>query len=47
MNKLTDAEKESLKTMTDEQKKAFFEKKRAEMEAKRDSHEAVIDKLIN
>lgn len=46
-NKLTDTEKEKLKTMTNDEKKVFFETKRKEMEAKRDSREAVIDKLLN
>lgn len=32
--------------MTDAQKKEFFDKKRAEMEAQHDAHEAVIDKLL-
>ena len=47
MNKLTDAEKTSLKSMTTAEKQTFLEKKRAEMQAKIEAHEAVIDKLIN
>lgn len=46
MTTLTDAEKTALESMTDEQKKAFYETKRAESEAKRTAHEAVIDKLL-
>ena len=46
MTELTDAEKTALSSMSDSEKQAFFEKKRAEMEAKRDAHEAVIDKLL-
>lgn len=44
--KLTETEQTALESMSDTEKKAFFEKKRAEMEAKRDAHEAVIDKLL-
>ncbi len=46
MSQLTDAEKTALETMTNTEKQAFFEKKRTEMEAKRDAHEAVVDKLL-
>lgn len=46
MKNLTDAEKTALKTMTDTQKKEFFEKKRAEMEAKMTAENTVIDKLL-
>ncbi|MDD2487093.1 MAG: hypothetical protein PHS92_01890 [Candidatus Gracilibacteria bacterium] len=44
---LTDAEKTSLKTMTADQKKAFFEQKRTDAEAKRTARENIIDKLLN
>lgn len=54
MKWLTDEEKTALEWMNDEEKKDFFEKKReekqAEYEAKkaeRETHEAVIDKLID
>lgn len=43
---LTDAEKTALESMSLTEKQAFFEKKRTEMEAKRDAYEAVIDKLL-
>mgnify|MGYP002350949313 CR=1 FL=1 len=46
MNKLTDEEKTALESMTDEEKKAFFEEKRTEAETKRESRENVIDKLL-
>lgn len=46
MTELTEAEKISLESMTNAEKQAFFEKKRTEMEAKRDAREAVIDKLL-
>jgi Spy/CpxP family protein refolding chaperone len=46
MANLTDAEKTALESMTDEQKKAWFETKRTEMEARHDAREAVIDKLL-
>ncbi len=44
---LTDEEKTQLESMTDEQKQAFFETKRAEQEAKMEAREIVIDKLLN
>jgi hypothetical protein len=44
---LTDEEKTKLESMTDEEKKAFFETKRTELEAKQEAKEAVIDKLLN
>lgn len=47
MAQLTDEEKTALTTMTVEQRQAFMKKKRTENEAKRDAHEAVIDKLLN
>lgn len=47
MTQLTDAEKTQLATMTDAQKKAFFQTKMTEAKALRDTEEAVIDKLIN
>jgi Spy/CpxP family protein refolding chaperone len=43
---LTDAEKTSLASMTDEQKKAFYETKRVAAEAKMEARETVIDKLL-
>ena len=46
-NNLTAEEKTSLKSMTDIQKKEFFDKKRTENEAKIDAREAVIDKLLS
>jgi|JI10StandDraft_1071094.scaffolds.fasta_scaffold71141_3 Spy/CpxP family protein refolding chaperone len=46
MSQLTDAEKTALASMTNTEKQAFFEKKRTEMEAKRDAHEVVVDKLL-
>ena len=44
---LTTEEKTKLESMTDEEKKAFFEAKRTEAEAKMTAREAVIDKLLN
>ena len=44
---LTDEEKTQLESMTDEEKQAFFETKRAEQEAKMEARETVIDKLLN
>ena len=53
MNNLTDEEKISLETMSDEDKKEFFEAKKTEQQAakveqkaQRDSREAVIDSLL-
>jgi hypothetical protein len=46
MTQLTDAEKTSLESMSDTEKKAFFDKKRLEAEAKKDARETVIDKLL-
>lgn len=46
MINLTEAEKTSLTSMTDTQKKEFFTKKKAESEAKKTAQEAVIDKLL-
>lgn len=46
-NELTTDEKTSLESMTDTQKKEFFDKKRTENEAKFDAREAVIDKLLS
>lgn len=46
MIQLTDAEKTSLKSMSDTEKKAFFDKKRLEAEAKKDARKTVIDKLL-
>jgi hypothetical protein len=47
MTQLTDTEKTKLETMTDIEKKAFFEAKMTAEKALRDSKEIVIDKLIN
>lgn len=47
MPELTAEEKTSLMTMSDVQKKAFFETKRTQFEAKIQSHEDVIDKVLN
>jgi len=46
MHDLTAEEKTALESMTTEEKKAFFEAKKTEMQAKREAHEAVIDKLL-
>ncbi len=46
MENLTTIEQTALTSMSDTEKKAFFDKKRAEMDAKRDAHEIVIDKLL-
>jgi Spy/CpxP family protein refolding chaperone len=46
LSELTDAEKTTLESMSATEKQAFFEKKRAEMEAKHDAREAVVDKLL-
>lgn len=46
INNLTTEEKTALESMTNEEKKVFFEAKRAEMQAKKESHESVIDKLL-
>ena len=46
MIKLTDEEKTALSSMTDDEKKTFFETKRQEAQALADAKEAVIDKLI-
>lgn len=43
---LTDAEKTALQSMSDTEKKAFFDKKRTEAETKMEAREAVIDKLL-
>ena len=47
MDELTNAEKTALESMSDIQKKEFFDKKRIEMEAKMEAREAVIDKKLN
>lgn len=47
MMNLTDEEKTQLESMTDEEKQAFFETKRAEAEAKKEAQETVINKLLN
>jgi len=43
---LTDEEKTSLASMTDEQKQAFFEAKREAAKLKIEARESVIDKLL-
>ncbi len=43
---LTEEEKASLETMSDEEKQAFFAAKKSEMEAQKTAHKAVIDALI-
>lgn len=43
---LTEDEKKKLESMTNDQKKDFFESKKTEMEVKMKSYEAVIDKLL-
>lgn len=43
---LTNEEKTLIETMSDEEKKAFFDAKKVEMKAKKDSHKAVIAKLV-
>lgn len=47
MSQLTDEEKTALESMSDDEKKAFFETKRSENEAKMEARENVIDKLLN
>lgn len=44
---LTDTEKTALESMSETEKKAFFEKKMTEQRAKMDARDAVIDKLLN
>lgn len=44
---LTSDEKTKLETMTNEEKKVFFENKKLENEKKMESRELVIDKLLN
>lgn len=46
-DKLTDEEKTALESMTNEEKKEFFEEKRSEAESKREARETVIDKLLS
>jgi len=45
-NHLTDEEIIALASMTDDEKKAFFDAKKTEMKAEMEAHKAVIDKLI-
>lgn len=47
INDLTTEEKSALESMTNDEKKAFFETKKAENDAKRTAHENVIDKLLS
>lgn len=46
MNWLTTEEKTALESMTNDEKKAFFDAKKVELTAKRDAREGVIDKLL-
>lgn len=46
MNKLTQEEKDNLKNMTSDEKRAFFDKKRIEQEEKMIAHNNIIDKLL-
>lgn len=46
-NELTTEEKTKLESMTNDEKKAFFEAKRIELEAGIEARETVIDKLLN
>lgn len=46
IDNLTDEEKTALESMTSEERQTFMETKRTEQEAKRESHETVIDKLL-
>jgi len=43
---LSEEEKTALQAMSDEEKKAFFEEKKAEMIAQKEAKKAVIDKLL-
>lgn len=43
---LTEEEKLALESMTDEEKQVFFAEKKSEMEAQKEAHKQVIDKLI-
>lgn len=47
MMEMTDAEKTAFEAMSDTEKQTYIETKRAEMEAKRDARESVIDKLLS
>lgn len=47
MHNLTEDEKKSLESMTDTQKKEFFQKKMDEQKAAMDARDAVLDKLLN
>jgi len=47
MPQLSTEEKTKIEAMTQEERQTYFEAKKAEMEAKRASHEAVIEKLLN
>jgi len=44
---LSDEEKTALEAMSDEERQAFFETKKAEMKAEKESAKIVVDKLIN
>lgn len=46
MKNLTDAEKIALKSMTGEEKKVFFDAKKAEKKAEHEARSAIIDKLM-
>ena len=47
MQNLTDDEKKTLESMTDTQKKEFFQKKMDKQKVKMDARDAVLDKLLN
>lgn len=44
---LSEEEREALETMTDDEKKAFFDSKKEEMQAKKEARKSVIDTLIS
>ena len=46
MKELTTEEKTALESMTDAEKKAFFESKQTEAKVKMETRESVIDKLL-
>ncbi len=47
MRSLTDEEKLSLESMSDEEKKAFFTEKKAEKQAQREAYRNIVGKLID
>ncbi len=46
MAQMTEAEKTAFEAMSDTERRKYMEKKHTEMVAKRDAHEALIDKLL-